>query len=439
MKNFFIIIFLVLFISNSNLYAQNAKGDSSNEYVTTPVNISFVPSISIGDILTEATGKKLHVKGVSLGIIGTEGDKLSGLDLAYIFSIYREDISGVQGSGIFSEVKGSFQGVQSAGIFNKVGSDFKGAQGAGIFNHVVKNFSGVQGSGIFNAIEGYFKGAQGAGIFNAVDGEFRGVQGAGIFNAVDGEFHGAQGAGIFNAVKSNLHGIQAAGIINAAEMNLHGVQAAGIINIAESNFNGVQAAGIINVAETSFKGVQAAGIINVVGKFESGLQLGMINVADEHSGVPIGIVTLVKNIPFRYDIWTDETLMLNIGLRSGNVKWYNVALLGAQVHKDVIRWGIGAGFGRKLSIKHNLNLDVGIQGHWLRRDGYNYEKVNFVSKLLVNFEFRFTDISLFGGPTLNVWVSEEQEQDFTPWTVYDKKHNGKYVRIWPGIILGLRF
>jgi hypothetical protein len=406
MKKYLQILFLILLIINNFLWAQETNSDRSDEYVTTPINISFVPSISIGDILTKETGKKLYVNGVSLSIIGGEAAKLSGIDVAGIFSIYTEDVKGVQGSGIFNEVKDNFQGVQAAGIFNHTGGDFKGVQGAGIFNSVEGVFNGVQGAYIFNSSM-VFTGIQGASIFNRVENDFAGLQASGIFNAVDSDFIGLQSAGILNKVSGE--------------------------------FDGFQSAGIINVAESKFRGVQAAGIINVVKHLESGLQLGIINISEKNNGVPIGLISYVKNVPFNYDIWSDETLMLNVGIRSGNVKWYNLFLLGAQVHKDTKRYGLGIAFGRKFKIMESLNLDLGIQSHQLLRDSCCKDEINLLNKFMISFEYRIKSIKILTAPTLNVWISEEEEENFTPWTIYNEKHNRKYIRIWPGLILGLRF
>ena len=406
MKKSLLIIYLILLLINNLLKAQETNNNGNDEYVTTPVNISFVPSISIGDILIKATGKKLYVKGISLSIIGTEAARLSGLDAAGIFSVYNEDVKGAQASGIFNEVKNTFQGVQAAGIFNHTGGTFKGVQVAGIFNSVEGDFNGLQGAYIFNAAM-EFKGVQGAGIFNRVEKDFSGLQGSGIFNAIDGKFNGLQGAGIFNK--------------------------------ANGEFHGLQAAGIINVAESDFRGVQAAGIINTAKNFNSGLQLGMINVSEENNGVPIGLISYVKNIPFNYDIWIDETLLLNMGIRSGNSNWYNLFLFGAQMHKDIKRYGFGMAFGRKFKIQNNWNFDLGIQSHWLNRDNCCKDEINLLNKLLISFEYKLPSLHIFVTPTLNLWISEEEEENFTPWTIYDKKHNSKYIRIWPGFIFGLRF
>jgi hypothetical protein len=116
-----------------------------------------------------------------------------------------------------------------------------------------------------------------------------GVQGAGVFN-MSHDVLGFQGAGVFN-MSHNIAGFQGAGVFNIAHDVRLG-QGAGVFNIA-GDVAGTQLAGVFNIAQ-EIRGLQAAGIFNGSG-YVAGLQLGLINVADEIDGVQLGLVNIARD------------------------------------------------------------------------------------------------------------------------------------------------
>jgi hypothetical protein len=121
-----------------------AQGD---DFPFTPVQISFVPGVSLPFGVYDVT--------LSAGMIG---------------GITR-DVSGAAGSGVFN-ISRDLRGAQGAGVFN-ISRDMRGVQGAGIFN-VAEDVHGLQGAGLFN-IARSVKGGQAAGLFNSA-GDVKGVQ-----------------------------------------------------------------------------------------------------------------------------------------------------------------------------------------------------------------------------------------------------------------------
>lgn len=129
------------------------------------------------------------------------------------------------------------------------------------------------------------------GIIGAYDKNIRAIQASSLMNITSGSVLGIQSAGLFNTAKS-VNGIQDAGLFSTTE-NLNGVQASGLFNIATKKANGVQAAGLFNVAD-EVNGVQAAGLFNCARKV-SGLQLGVVNIAEESDGVALGLLNFIKD------------------------------------------------------------------------------------------------------------------------------------------------
>lgn len=270
---------------------------SRDEYVSVPVNIGFVPPVSVGSIVGASTRKRV-LSHVSFHVLGNVGNALEG----------------VEWSGLWNTQTDYMRGVQGAGILNTVGGD------AGY----------VQGAGIANIVSGKFEGVQGAGVFNIASGGLKGVQGAGIFNNA-GNVEGVQGAGVFNTAK-NVKGLQSAGIFNAAE-NVDGVQAASIFNTAK-NVKGVQV-GLINIAEDN-EGVML-GLLNFSAKY--GIRIDLYT--DEMRFIRVGLRTGNKSW---YNVLTggmqpfNGVTLWSIGygvgtqLYLGQKDYFDISLLGEGIY-----------------------------------------------------------------------------------------------------------
>jgi hypothetical protein len=112
--------------------AAAVAADQRDDFPFTPVQVSFVPGVSLPFGVYDVT--------LSAGMIG---------------GITR-DVSGAAGSGVFN-----------------ISRDLRGVQGAGIFN-IAENVHGLQGAGLFN-IARSVQGGQAAGLFNSA-GDVKGVQ-----------------------------------------------------------------------------------------------------------------------------------------------------------------------------------------------------------------------------------------------------------------------
>jgi hypothetical protein len=263
----------------------------------------------------------------------------------FSLAVLRSHVHNVTGgmvSGAGNEAD-NVEGIQAAYVYNITEEKVKGVQTAGIFN-LSKKLEGVQSAGIFNVNEG-FRGAQFAGIFNAAS-EFEGIQAAGIFNA-GGQFKGLQASGILNASKG-FSGAQLAGIINGT-----------------LDFKGLQAAGIVNVAQ-SFTGLQAAAITNVSKKVEKGgVQLGLINIADECYGWQIGLINFSRTGVFEFGTSLTSNENLRFSFNSGNRYFYTALAFsapadyfdGEQIKEGIIN--VAGGFGTRFEIK-KFNFDFEI-------------------------------------------------------------------------------
>jgi hypothetical protein len=179
--------------------ASAAPAAPNDDFPYTPVQLSFVPGVSLPFGQYDVTLSAAMIGGLTRDVAGAAG--------AGVFNISR-DLRGAQGAGVFNIAR-NLRGAQGAGVFNILDEEARGAQGAGVFN-IAKGLRGAQGAGVFNMAEGV-EGFQGAGLFN-IAGDVRGGQAAGLFN-IAGDVKGVQ-IGIVNFAK-NVDGAQI-GLINFA-------------------------------------------------------------------------------------------------------------------------------------------------------------------------------------------------------------------------------
>ena len=405
------------------IFSQDSKdtSKSKDKYLTVPVNLSFFPGFSIGESV--AQGKKIK-NHVSFNILAGSAAKLEGVEFGGCVNINSEDVVGAQ----------------FAGIANLNGDEVTGAQFAGIANIVDGEVTGAQLAGIANISDGDITGALWAGIANISDGKITGAQWAGIANISDGKFTGAQWAGISNINGSEITGAQWAGIANLNDGEVTGAQWAGIANISQ-NFTGAQWAGIANISE-EFSGIQFAGIVNIAEKVGGGIQIAPVNISEENDGIPIGLISIVGDVGFHYDVWTDENLFANFGLRSGTKTFHNLIFLGIQT-KEKKRFTMGSAFGAHIKLSDKFYMEPDVSWQYIKE-----EKDKFWSKVSDNlFKFRLlagwklTDfMSVYAGPTFNYYISKYRDGNELTTSDLFEGTSGKYsYRAWLGFNAGIRF
>lgn len=451
------------------LRAQQAY--DADDYVRVPFNISLVPGVGIGDAIATSTDRKV-INVIALNVIGGRAARLEGVEVSGIWGRYTEGAIGLQYAGFANVVEEQMQGIQMAGLANVVGSGLEGVQASGLGNIVGGSLLGVQLGGLvsiagesavgvqagglanivgergtvvqlgglFNLVGEDGRGAQAGGLFNVVGEDGRMMQFGGIGNITGESLRGLQGAGIVNVVGETVRGVQAAGIINVAGETTRGLQAAGIGSVAGGDLRGVQASGILNVTGGTLRGVQASGVLNVA-PVVRGVQLGVVNIADDYErGVPIGLVSYVRRIGLHLDVWADETGFAHVALRSGSARVANIFGVSLRPFGDRYRWASTAGLGVNVDLGRRSQGTVDLMVHSLGEDVFSdtedvLGKVRFVADLALTDQ-----LALFGGPTFNVFVSDEHDgSDLAPWSVYDDEIDGTFIRMWPGFVAGLRF
>jgi hypothetical protein len=401
----FILFFYILFYQ-SGLLAQNTD---SLELKTRPFQLTLI---------------------TPLGTNGMEAGKIKNL-----FSI-----------NIIAGYNGGVAGLELGGFANNIRYDMNGLQLAGFSNIVAGKSNGCQLSGFSNINRKFFKGIQLSGFSNIISDSAEIVQGAGFSNIVRGNATGTQVSGFSNIITGNAIVTQLAGFSNIVRGNTMGIQVSGFSNVTKGNTKGAQIAGFINTNTRNLYGAQISGFINYTRKL-NGLQLGVLNICDTiEKGIPIGVISLVKNGYKALEIGSDETMYMNLSFITGVKQFYNIISVGARPGGRNFYWSYGYGIGSSFQLNKSFDLNIELSCHHILVDDWYLEDLNLVNKAKINLAYNLSDhLNIFGGISFNVFVTDKTDAEgiFTdsglvPWSNYSKEYRNCLVKMYPGINLGIR-
>ncbi len=327
----------------------------------------------------------------------------------------------------------------SGNVINRVSVNILGGYSKGV--------KGFELGGLFNINNGNMHGLQISGLTNVVGENTRGVQIAGLVNSDSKNIRGFAVAGITNYVKDTMNGMLLSGIVNTSGVSEHSFELAGITNITREAINNYQLAGIANTTSEGSNMVQIAGIYNHA-KLNRGVQLALINYADSSSGVPIGLLSIVKKGIHQLEISSDEMLYANVAFRTGSHRFYNVFNAGySPTGSQDPLWSVGCGVGTSLKINSKWLSDIILSIHHISKGSFvlatseNYKLYWGIEKHLR------PKISIAFGPTFNLYMADTNITDYAakyqsivPYSMYNTNGSqNNILRGWIGLKAAIRF
>lgn len=281
-----------------------------------------------------------------------------------------------------------------------------------------------------------------SGIWSGYSEDANGVQLSGVLNTVGGNANGIQMAGVANVDNGDAMGIHLAGVLNSVSKNANVVQLSGVANFTGGKAQGLFIASVLNFASAEVDAVQISGLANVSGKMR-GIQIGVFNIAEELDGIPIGLISYVKNVGLHQDLWADETRFVHLGLRSGGQEFYNLLSVGVRVNEPM-RWAVGWGIGRHIAAEF-FPWEIELSSYSVFNNGLNKEESRPESSILklrlMGIFGLGQSVSLVAGATLNLFISHRDDGfGLIPWSISSSRTaDGTWIRVWPGFIAGVRF
>lgn len=321
----------------------------------------------------------------------TAGDfeDIANIGIARFLTSAKQQIHSLNLGGIISQAPYQLSltpainthGTFSGQIVNDISLNLFGGYNAGV--------DGVEVGGIFNINKMNVNGFQLAGLFNISGGSVSGVQLSGIYNDVWGNVSGTQLTGIKNNIKGSRSGVQLAGLFNNVQKNSSGFQLAGLFNSVHGKVSGVQIAGLFNQADRS-----------------DGLQIGLINIARSSSGYSLGLLNFIGDGYNKVSLGYNETIDLNIALKTGTKKLYTLWLGGMNTEKDNRLYAFGLGLGTAIDITKWLTLNPELSCRYLYQG--NWKDRNLLNRFDLAFNFKLSKgISITTGPSANIYYTDQ--------------------------------
>jgi len=303
---------------------------------------------------------------------------------------------------------------------------------------------GVEVAGFANVLKGNMDGIQVAGFCNNTFGEAKGAEIAGYWNLNFKSVTGFQASGFANVALGHVDGFQATGFANYAK-GVSVAQASGFANVSTGDASGVQATGFANVVTGTMRGVQASGFLNYARKLK-GVQIGIVNYTDSlEAGIPIGLLSIVRNGYFALDLSASESLYAQISLKTGVRRFYNILSMGGATHRGDLHWGWGYGFGTLLPVANSLDLSIEGIAWYLNKNYWFTGYQTTLNRLQVAVNYQLNQrMSLYLGPSLNLWITNVNdsgdpfaEAPFDRLTIYQRTGHRVQYEIYPGLSAGI--
>jgi len=292
-------------------------------------------------------------------------------------------------------------------------------------------------SGLANFVADDAKSFTIAGFGNFIGKDANGSTIAGFINKYHGG-SGLQAAGFLNLAKESVSGLQLSGFLNTAG-KIHGAQVSGYVNLAKDSVNGIQYTGFLNTAG-NVNGAQISGFMNKA-KEVTGAQVGFLNIAD-HNDYPIGVVNIIKDGEKAIGVTTDDNQTTLLTFRSGSKKLYGIVGAGANLTNKTEVLAVQVGLGAHFFTRQYFRLNTELTHTILE----NYKKVKAADRgdfskysLSILPALRFSRFEIFGGPSLNVLITDSTEGrklvDHYLWD--DTTSSGKVTGLYIGYVAGV--
>ncbi len=328
--------------------------------------------------------------------------------------------------------------------FNIIGGYTAGLQGVeigGVFNIVKQDMSFLQIAGVFNMTGGKANGVQTAGVFNHALDSVNGLQLAGVVNFTTGNLRGVQTSGLANHASGSIAGMQLSGAVNSAPKGIKGMQLSGLGNLSEKNVNGMQLSGAVNISTNDVKGVQMSGLLNIARKV-NGVQIGIINIADTVEKFNIGLINLIRKGYYKLSLYTNEAVPLNLSLKTGTHKLYNILIAGVNPEAGRQVFTYGYGFGSDLHLWRRWSFTPEITAQYCYRGNPNAYAMLYRANMNLNLKIG-KYITFFAGPSFSMYhysADQPRENYNHPIPKYGAINSGYAdLKYWFGWNAGIAF
>ncbi|MFK7741179.1 MAG: hypothetical protein AB8H80_12745 [Planctomycetota bacterium] len=257
--------------------------------------------------------------GLRVGLAATTASgSNTGIDIAGLAAVYGGDATGMHIGGLAAVSNNRFDGIQIGGLATVAEGGMTGLQLGGLATVSDKDIAGISGAGLAVVADQDIQGLHFAGLAVVAQGDIHGVGAGGLALVSQGRIAGIHGAGLGLVAEEGVHGIGIAGMqLSGSDSELfdfsprapastggdtgersrswnRGIMVAGLRADADQ-VDGVSIAGLINRSH-DFDGLGIS-LHNSTSGLQRGVQIGLVNYAEDLRGVQIGLINHVPSNP----------------------------------------------------------------------------------------------------------------------------------------------
>jgi len=231
------------------------------------------------------------VRGVALGL-APFAETIQGISLGLAAVVAEQELTGINIGGLAVVADGDIRGINVGGLATVASG----------------NLMGINFGGLAVVSEGDLYGINFGGLAVVARGEMKGINFGGLAVVSENNLLGLNFGGLALVSKGELKGINIGGLAVVAEGELTGLNSALLALVSKEGITGLNIVGYkveapnINGLNVSLgwtdvddlKGISIS-CYNKIRGTQTGLVIGLFNVADELNGVQIGLLNIAKN------------------------------------------------------------------------------------------------------------------------------------------------
>ena len=171
---------------------------------------------------------------------------------------------------------------------------------------------------------------------------------------------------------------------------------------------GYKQADFVNISTKRIRGFQITSFLNIAHKVE-GTQIAVFNYADSVKGVPIGVLSIVKNGYRRISLSANEIFPLQLSVKTGVKKFYNIFTTAIAPFGDKRYWAFGYGLGNRLSGRKAWGIQTELTALQIHEMNNLVPSLNMLNQANLSVLIPIhKSIELNAGPSINVHISQWQ-------------------------------
>lgn len=267
------------------------------------VKNSEVNGISIGGM---PHASRLNGLNVGLGFIGEE--EVNGINLGILAAVSNGNMNGLNIGGLATVASSNMSGVNFGGLAVVSEGDMRGLNFAGLAQVANGNLSGINFGGLAVVSQGNLSGFSFAGLALVADGHLSGVNISLLACVANENMTGINITGLALVSTGNLAGVNVGGLAAVGTESIYGLSVTigqlqteneiwglGISGYKTETFDFTGANFTLAWTEIqNLRGFSFAVYNRIYGE-QDGLTIGIVNYAEELNGIQLGLINIAGN------------------------------------------------------------------------------------------------------------------------------------------------